>query len=48
MANKPKAWREAGKINTIEGIFTARQVTAFVRQYPQPSGLLINLLGRVA
>jgi len=47
MANKQKAWRAAGKANTIEGRFTARQINAFVRQHAQPSALLMNLLARV-
>lgn len=48
MANKMKAWREAGKANTIEGRFTARQIAAWIRQNPQPSRLFMNMLARVS
>ena len=48
MANKQKAWRAAGKQNTIEGEFSARQITAWIRSNPTPSVLLTNLLARGA
>lgn len=48
MANKQKAWRAAGKQNTIEGEFTARQIKAWIRSKPTPSVLFSNLLARVS
>lgn len=48
MANKQKAWRAAGKQNTIDGEFTARQIKAWIRSNPTPSVLLSNLLARVS
>ena len=48
MANKQKAWRAAGKQNTIRGEFSARQIKAWIRSNATPSVLLTNLLARVA
>lgn len=48
MANKQKAWRAAGKQNTIDGEFSARQIKAWIRSNPTPSRLLSNLLARVS
>ena len=48
MTNKQKAWRAAGKQNTVDGEFSARQIEAWLRSNPTPSVLLTNLLARVA
>ena len=48
MANKQKAWRAAGKKNTTDGEFSARQIRAWIRSNATPSVLLTNLLVRVA
>lgn len=48
MKNKPKAWRESSRQNTIKGELTERQIDAHMRANPVPSRLLHALLDRAA